>query len=342
MTKIAVAALTPTGIRLARKLRACWQTELPIFVPQDRVSEGLEAFPTGHFKEGLRQLFKEYEALICIMATGIVVRSLASVLEDKRQDPAVLVMDEKGQHVISLLSGHLGGGNQLTLQVAKKLGSRPVITTATDVQQVTALDLLAQEIDGWYADFKSTTKRINGLLADHQKVGLLQRQEWVKDQRGLTLLQEGDSFASFAAVLVVSEGIEKLPENALQIVPRRHLLGIGARKNVPFSVIKENYIAFCQQEKIHYRGIKKIVSIDLKREEAGICQLAEWLAVPFETFTAEELSAVADKYPQSQFVKQTTGVGSVSLAAADLASGGNVVSERFAANGVTFALGKDE
>lgn len=342
MTKLAVAALTPTGIQLARKLRDCWQTELPIFVPQDKVSEGLEAFPAGHFKAGLQQLFKEYEALICIMATGIVVRSLAPVLQDKRQDPAVLVMDEKGQHVISLLSGHLGGGNQLARQVAEKLGSQPVITTATDVQQVTAIDLLAQEINGWYADFKSTTKRINGLLADHQKVGLLQRDEWVKDQRGLTLLPNGEAVDSFAAVLVVSEGIEELPENAVQIVPRRYILGIGAKKNVPFSVIKESYLAFCQQEKIHYRGIKKIVSIDLKKNETGICQLAEWLAVPFETYTAEELSTVAEKYPQSQFVKQTTGVGSVSLAAADLASGGNVVSERFAANGVTFALGKDE
>ncbi len=342
MTKLAVAALTPTGIQLARKLRDCWEEELSIFVPQGKETTGLEIFPTGDFKRGLQQLFKEYEALICIMATGIVVRSLAPVLQDKRQDPAVLVMDEKGQHVISLLSGHLGGGNRLALRVAGKMGGQPVITTATDVQQVTAIDVLAQEIDGWYADFKVTTKRINGLLADHQKVGLLQREELVKDQRGLTLLQEGDSFDSFAAVLVVSEGLEKLPEKAVQIVPKRYILGIGARKNVPFEVIKEAYLLFCQQERLHYQSIKKIVSIDLKKEETGICQLSEWLAVPFETYTAQELSTVAENYPQSQFVKQTTGVGSVSLAAADLASGGNVRSERFAANGVTFALGKDE
>ncbi|WP_438717587.1 cobalt-precorrin 5A hydrolase [Enterococcus sp. AZ109] len=342
MTKIALIAVTATGIRLAQKLQTSWQTELPIFVPKSKMAAGLSIIPTGNFKQGMQQLFKQYEALICIMATGIVVRSIAEVVSDKRQDPAVIVLDEKGQHVISLLSGHVGGGNQLAREIAEMINGQAVITTATDVQDVTALDLIAQEIDGWYPDFKTNTKRINALLADHQKVGLLQREHWVKDTRGLTLLEEKDNIAPFAAVLLVSDRMEELTnEKVLQVVPRRYVLGIGARKGVPFEIIKEEYLNFCQQERIHPRSIKTIVSIDLKKEETGICQLAAWLEAPFETYSAEKLASAAKKYPQSAFVKQTTGIGNVSLAAADLASYGQVISERYAQRGVTFALGKD-
>lgn len=343
MTKMALLALTPAGIQLAQKIRDKWEKSMPIFVPAGKQADNLAGFPGDSFKHGIQQLFKEYDALICIMATGIVVRGIAEVLEDKRKDPAVIVIDEKGKNVISLLSGHIGGGNQLTIELVEMLGSHPVITTATDVQEVTAIDVLTKELDGWYADFKENTKWINGLLADHQKVGLIQQEEWVKDQRGLILIQEDDSFDSFEAVLLISDQFEeKLSEKVLQIVPRRYVLGIGARKKIPFTVVQEEFLSFCQQENLHPRSIKKIVSIDLKKEEHGICQLAEWLTVPFETYSAAELAEAAKKYPQSEFVQQTIGIGNVSLAAADVASRGQVITERYANNGVTFALGKDE
>ncbi|WP_251866380.1 cobalt-precorrin 5A hydrolase [Enterococcus malodoratus] len=343
MTKIAILALTPTGIELAKKLRMTWDDDIPIFVSEDRVEEDLFVFPTGRFNTGIQALFKQYDALVCIMATGIVVRSIAEVLADKRNDPAVIVIDEKGQHTISLLSGHIGGGNQLTLEIARLLNSSPVITTATDVQNVTALDLLSKDINGWYADFKETTKRVNRLLANHQKVGLIQQKEWVKDLRGLTLLEESDSYDSFEAILFISDkNLEQRSDKIIQVVPKRYVLGIGTKKNTDYSIIKEEYLNFCRSVDIHCQSIKRIVSIDLKKKESGICQLAEWLEVPFETYTSNELSKVSAKYPQSEFVKQITGIGSVSLAAADLASNGQVVTERYANQGVTFALGKDE
>ena len=343
MTRSAILALTTAGIQLAKVLRESWNPKVPIFVSEDRVEKGLLPFPTGQFKTGIQTLFKQYDALICIMATGIVVRSIAEVLEDKRKDPAVIVIDEKGRHTISLLSGHVGGGNQLTLDIAATLRSCPVITTATDVQNVTAIDVLSKELNGWYADVKATTKRVNRLLAEHRKVGLIQRKAWVKDLRGLTVLQENESCEGYDAILLVSDKREeRLSEKAVQIVPRRYVLGIGAKKGIACSIIKEEYLQFCQSAGIHQRSIKKIVSIDLKKEETGIRQFAEWLEVPFKTYSAAELAVVSEKYPQSAFVKAVTGVGSVSLAAADLASKGQVVTERYANHGVTFALGKDE
>jgi len=343
MTKVAILTLTSAGIQLAKELREKWNQEIPIFVSEDKLEEEVRLFPTGRFRTGIQVLFKQYDALICIMATGIVVRSIAEVLEDKRKDPAIVVIDEKGRHTISLLSGHIGGGNQLTLEISAKLNSCPVITTATDVQNVTALDLLSKEINGWYADFKETTKKVNRLLAEHQAVGLIQRENWVSDLRGLSLLQENDSFNNYETVLLISDQQNELDsEKIIQIVPRRYVLGIGAKKGIDFSVIKEEYLTFCQSVNIHFRSIKKVASIDIKEQEVGICQLAKWLEVPFETYSTAELLTVSEKYPQSAFVKKVTGVGSVCLGAADLASNGKVVTERYANRGVTFALGKDE
>lgn len=343
MNKRVIIAITSSGIKLARELRDSWDKSAPIFVPENKAETDLLVLPTGKVLSGIHALFSQYEALICIMATGIVVRSVAGVLEDKRKDPAVIVIDEKGRHTISLLSGHIGGGNQLTLEIAEKLNSCPVITTATDVQEVTALDLLSKEINGWYDNFEETTKKVNGLLADHQKVGLIQHEEWIKDFRGLTLMEASDSVDDFQAVLLISDKKEQLfSEKIIQVVPRRYVLGIGARKALAFPIIKQEYLNFCELNNVHYRSIKEIVSIELKKSEAGICQLAEWLNVPFTTYTSKELSAVSKKYPQSEFVKKVTGVGSVSLAAADLASNGQVVTKRYAGQGVTFALGRNE
>lgn len=339
--KLVLLAVTGNGKKLAQKISHAWPERLPIFVQKKLADETATAFPKETFQENMAFFFQNYDGLICIMATGIVVRGISRVIDDKRSDPAVIVMDEKGKNVISLLSGHLGGGNQLTREVATLLNSNPVITTATDTQNVTALDILAKEIQAWYPDFKKNTKWINGLLADHQKVGLIQEKKLVKDKRGLTEIEKEADTKDFAAVLVISDKADiALEKNWIPIVPRRYALGIGCKKNTAAEVIKNEFLNFCRQQKLHPFCVRQIVSIDLKKAETGILALADWLEVSFKTFSAEELATVAEKYPQSNFVKKTTGVGSVALAAADLASGGQVVTERYANNGVTFALGR--
>ncbi|NGE24656.1 cobalamin biosynthesis protein CbiG, partial [Klebsiella pneumoniae] len=127
------------------------------------VSDGFEPFRDG-FAATLRQAFAENDALIVIGATGITVRVLAPVIQDKMSDPAVIVMDEKGQHVISLLSGHLGGANELATWLAGRIGGQAVITTSTDVNQVTSFDLLAQEMNATFTDFRATVKTLNQMM----------------------------------------------------------------------------------------------------------------------------------------------------------------------------------
>lgn len=343
MTRCAIVALTKTGLVTAQRIKTalpqltCQLYTLPRLV--DSSSQPLIGSPV----QALAQLFGQVEVLICVMATGIVVRALAPVIADKALDPAVLVVDEKGQHVISLLSGHLGGANQLTLTLAEALGSCPVITTATDVQGVVALDTLAQSVNGWRDELRPLVKVFNAYLAAHEPVYFYQEQPWVKELQGLTVVSEADKEAYLASQLPLiylsRQTLEVERKNLALIYPKPYVLGVGARKGVDLAVFRTGFELFCQSQGILPEEIGKIVSIDLKRDEPAIVELAKALQVPFETYSCEQLAVVADKYPQSSFVRQTVGVGSVALASADLASQGRVVTERFARAGCTYALG---
>lgn len=339
--KLAIAALTKTGKQLAKKLQSSWKEPVTVYVSKKLADECCQQLPKETITENFSYFFQHYDGVVCIMAAGIAVRGMAPFVKDKRTDPAVIVMDEKGQFVISLLSGHLGGANQLARKIAAVLNAQPVITTATDVQNVAAVDLLVQELKAWLVDFRQNTKKINMMLAEGQPVGLWQKTHRVADTRGLTLLKQLEEAAFFPVVLYVSDQLEvELPKNAVQIVPRSYSLGIGCKKGTPFQTIKTEYIRFCDKHRLHPYCVKEIVSIDLKQKEPGILALADWLEVPFSVYPAEELAAVASKFSQSAFVKSVTGVGSVALAAADLASSGHTVTSRYANRGVTFAFGK--
>lgn len=344
-TKIAVLTLTKGSYELGKEIKQKLMTaEVDLFGLEKNIENPEENYKNKQFKEGFSDIFKNYDGLICIMATGIVVRHLGPLVEDKRNDPAVVVMDELGKFAISLLSGHIGGGNELTSELAHLMGAQAVITTATDVQNVTAIDVMAKKINGWYDEFKKTTKHINYLLATHKKVGIFDPEKKVKDLRGLEILSvlDPEKIREFEAVVIVStKQHNNLPINCYQIVPREFTLGMGAKKQTTLKVIEEEYQLFCEQHDIHRQSIKKIVSIDLKKDEKGIIEFAKNLEVPFETYTKNELEPSSLKYPQSDFVKSIVGIGNVALSSVDFATDGHVLTERYGRNGVTFALGKD-
>ncbi|MET3557140.1 cobalt-precorrin 5A hydrolase [Streptococcus rupicaprae] len=342
LNKVAIVALTPTGKATALTLQKGLGTGLVYTLPKlaDDETLALQGSPV----QAIAKLFKEVDVLICIMATGIVVRAIAPVVLDKAADPAVIVMDEKATNVISLLSGHLGGANEQTLAIARLMGANPVITTATDVQNVVALDTLAKSVNGWRDDLRPLVKPFNSYLGNQQQVYFYQEKAWVTDTRGLTVITaealEDILEGTAPLIILTTRPISEVRENVAVIYPKPYLLGVGARKAVLPEVFQEGFELFCQQEGISPQEIAKIVSIDVKKQEEAILSLASSLGCPFETFTKEELLLVADKYPQSAFVKQTVGVGSVALASADFASNGQVLTDRFAKDGCTYALAK--
>ena len=137
---LAVVALTPRGAEVARRLQAS-QPGSDLFLLQKLQGEGADARYFGRLGELVPRLFGEYRGLVFIMALGIAVRAIAPHIQDKRQDPAVVVVDEGGHFAISLLSGHEGGANALAVEVANALGAEPVITTASENQKPLTLGL---------------------------------------------------------------------------------------------------------------------------------------------------------------------------------------------------------
>ena len=324
--RYAIVAVTNNAKNLGLELKEKLGIDCPVYTTV-KIADSRTVPIEGRVIEGLRTVFQEVDVLICIMAIGAVVRGIAPVIKDKTTDPAVIVMDEKANHVISLLSGHLGGANQVTLKIAELLDSNPVITTATDTQNVVALDNIAKEVNGWREELRPLVKVFNSYLANKDCVYFYQEKPWVSDLRGLTVIEENQIQEVLASkspfIWLTSQAVEVDEEVVALIHPKPYVLG-----------------AFCEQEGISGSEIAKIASIDVKKNEQAILELAQHLDCPFHTYSKEELLVVADKYPQSEFVKKTVGVGSVALASADLASKGNVLTQRFAQNGATFALGK--
>lgn len=342
LNKYAIVALTPTGKATALKLRDKLNRGCLVYTTEKLSNDQTTAL-VGSPVKAIANLFQEVDVLICIMATGIVIRSIAPVVNDKASDPAVIVLDEKATNVISLLSGHLGGANDLTVEIARHLDSNPVITTATDVQEVAALDNLAKSVNGWRDELRPLIKPFNALLANRETVYFYQEKEWVTDKQGLTVIKKEEldtilnSQKPLIALLTKEIALER-PNLAL-IYPKPYVLGVGARKDVASDVFNDGFNEFCQMQSIAPSEISHIVSIDVKKEESAIKALSERLQCPFYTYTKEELQTVDYKYPQSAFVKKTVGVGSVAQASADYASNGQVISDRFAKNGCTYALG---
>lgn len=341
----AIVALTLQAKKIALKLKRGLGNDIPIYV-MPKIADSQTITIEGSATQKIANLFQKVDVLICIMATGIVVRSIAPVVTDKVSDPAIVVLDEKAQNVISLLSGHLGGANEWTKKIATILDANPVITTATDVQNVTALDTLAKSVNGWKDELRPLVKEFNSYLGQGRKVYFYQEKDWVQDFRGLTVIDDKeleDILQSQEPLIYLSsKKITPFRPKLAVIYPKSYILGVGARKNIDIAIFLDVFSEFCKKVGISPNEIMKIVSIDVKKQEPAILSLAEELEVPFTTYTRDELLTVAEKYPQSSFVKQTVGVGSVALASADLASGGKVVTERFALNGCTFALAKAE
>lgn len=340
---LALFCLTPGGVALAERLRVA----LPVtcFTSERLLRKGFRPFVTS-FAQTVKDAFYVHSALIFIGATGIAVRMIAPLLQDKMSDPAVVVIDERGQHVISLVSGHMGGANALACYLAGVLGADPVITTATDVNGLAALDTLASQLDAGMENLREGVKTINQMLVSGQLVGiwwdadLAHHQSQVATEGFIPVPSLAELPQLDALVCVTLR--DTLPEvncPVFKLVPRRIVAGIGCRRNTPFTVLHKLVAEQLQARRLDSRALRAIGSIDLKQDEPGLQALAQCYRVPFEIFTANELQPSAAHFPVSAFVREVAGVGSVSGPVAWLMSGGHLLGETLREQGVTLTLG---
>ena len=253
-----------------------------------KISESLEGctvFIKGQDFDKLRNAvddnFKKFDALIFISATGIAVRMIAPHIISKLSDPAVIVIDERGQHVISLLSGHVGGANDLTYKIAEIINAESVITTATDVEKKQAVDSLASKL-GLQPNPKEAIKIINSAILKDEPV-------------------------------YVTAG-----ETILNLTPMDLILGIGCKRGTSKLMIESAVAEACNKIGQPIQRIKLIASVDVKKDEIGLIEFARSINVEVKFFPVKVLKNVVDKYnlSESEFVKKTIGVGNVCEAAA--------------------------
>lgn len=340
--KIVMFAFSPEGIRNMDRLRGRWektdrQVEIQSVVKCRGESRRNEDAP---LEELVKEAFSSADALIFWCAAGIAVRCIAPCLTHKSQDPAVLVLDERGKHCISLLSGHMGGANALAGTVSALCGAEPVITTGTDTEHRFSVDEFAR-CNGLVVTDWEKAKRISAkvLAGETLTIGSGMKKEQYCPVEGLEEQnwKEGE-FLSNADVWITPRRITA-PDQVLQLIPRNLTVGIGCRKGTELSALHAALDRFMEQTGLDRRGICRITSIDRKKEEQGLVDLASDLGVPFVTYTSEELLQAPGEYPSSEFVREITGVDNVCQRSAMLGAGDGaaVIAEKTVVDGITMA-----
>ncbi|HCT92943.1 MAG TPA: cobalamin biosynthesis protein CbiG [Lachnospiraceae bacterium] len=282
--------------------------------------------------------------LVFVGALGIAVRAIAPHVKSKKTDPAVLVLDEGKHFCIPLLSGHLGGANEAALGLAAHTGSVPVVTTATDVHSLFAVDVFAKK-NGLQIDSMTLAKEVSAALLAGQTVGMyseLPVENTVTSGIlcGLTVYGTEQEAADGGLPLGIYIGYRTdcAPfSKTLKLVPDGLAVGIGCRKGAAAETVAALF--YQVMEGLDVRAVGQLASIDLKKDESGIRKLAESLGVPFVTYDPESLEKVPGTFSVSAFVKDITGVDNVCERSAVLASGnGTLIRKKCPGRGVTAAV----
>ena len=281
-----------------------------------------------------QQAMVDCDLIVFVGATGIAVRAAAPYLAGKAYDPAVVVIDEQGRFVIPLLSGHLGGANELAERLAEGLGATAVITTATDGRAVFAVDNWAKS-HGCVVFDPENIKYISGALLRGDTVGL--RSAFPVD--GLLPAHIDTKTAADCGFTVGFDTKAQPFSHTLHLVPRVISLGIGCRKGAAASAIKETVREVFDRAGVPLAAVKSVASIDIKKDEPGLVSFCAAHGLPFSVYTADELAAAPGEFTASAFVKSTVGVDSVCERAAVVNAGnGTIIARKYAKNGVTAAL----
>lgn len=283
--------------------------------------------------------FVSEDALIFIGACGIAVRSIASYIKDKKRDPAVVVIDEKGKFAISLLSGHIGGANELTEELAKITGATPVVTTATDINHKFAVDVFARK-NGFYISDMNFAKEVSAALLAGEEVGFISDFPWIGDMpEGLRVMDGSEEDKPELGILITNSYREHPFVHTLYLIPRVVTMGIGCQSGKTNKEIETVVRRVCDEELIPTVAMEQVVSIDLKKDEEGIIQYCKERQIPFVTYTREELEEVEGSFSGSEFVKAATGVDNVCERSAVRGSNqGILIRKKYAENGITVAL----
>lgn len=328
MTIVGVMTFSKQGKKTAERLFATWQDAIPLYYMNDTPREAWMAMA-----------FSYHMPILFVGAVGIAVRLIAPCIKDKLQDSPVIVMDEKGEHVIPILSGHMGGANALAVQMAKQVGAEAVLTTATDVEGVFAVDVFAKK-NGFYVWNRDGIRIISQKMLTDETVRVAIDKEITFSSTDMPknfVLVENEEKADLRIGTKPRE-----QETILQLLFQPYILGIGCKKGKAFSELQSFVEDVIKEENIEMREVFAMASIDIKREEWGLLYLSCFYHLPFFTYTAEELQELPGSFSASCFVAQVTGVPNVCERSAMAAAGkeAELIIKKQAKDGMTLALAR--
>ena len=336
MKKIAVLAITKNGIKMSLRIKEHF-SDFEIFAPI-KFSDNNEKIQW--YDESTTQkivdLFKSNEGIVCLFSLGAVIRLLAPHIKDKKTDPAVIVIDDNANFVISVLSGHLGGANELSNEIAEKIGSTPVITTAADVNKTIAVDLVGKEF-GWKIDDDSNVTRISAFMVNKEKIGIFQnigKKEWWKGKfpENITFfsnIEELKASESKGYLIITNDQIddESVLKNSVVYRVPDLVVGIGLHWDTSKETILNGVNETLKKFELKQKQIARLVSIKKDKDVIGLIELGREMNIPIEYIGREELATITAPNP-SETVQAFEGTASVSEAAAIKSSKGELIVEK--------------
>lgn len=325
--RFAIVSITKHGVEHARRLQKLFPHSdlyyMSKFEKGDESERGIQLF-SGSVRMLLPSLFAHYDGLIIFISLGAVVRMIAPILKDKKTDPAVVVVDDKAEHVISVLSGHLGGANELTREVASLLDAYPVVTTASDVQKTIAVDLFGSRF-GWQWDSESTSKLtpVSASVVNEELVAVVQesgeRNWWIHDTpipnniRQFTSIEEALQINPQAALVVthrlLSEDEQAILTNGVLYRPKVIALGIGCNRGTSAAEIEAVIHETLAEIDFSVMSVKAICTIDLKKDEVGLLEVVRKYNWEFHTYAPHELNEMDIDAPSDTVFKYTGAYG---------------------------------
>lgn len=352
----ALVAITKHGVEHARQ----YAEKFPYvdvyymskFARGDEAEKNIQLFE-GTVRLLLPALFKQYKAMILIISLGAVVRMIAPILVDKKKDPGVLVVDDKGQFVISVLSGHIGGANALTNEFAQAIHATPIVTTASDVQKTIPVDLFGARY-GWIWDSEEKLTPVSASVVNEEHVAIVQetgeQNWWMHDAPMPETLKiyastkEAIAAKPHATLLITDRLIEEdeqvLLENGVIYRPKSLVLGMGCNRGTSAEEIDQVINDTLAQLKLSKKSVKAIATIDLKKDEQGFLQVTAQNNWQFITYSPAQLNEMPLQNPSETVFKFTGAYGVSEPAALRYAKATDWILEKKKSGNVTISVAR--
>ncbi|MBF0210277.1 MAG: cobalt-precorrin 5A hydrolase [Desulfamplus sp.] len=362
--KISIWAITPGGLKIGEELlKSIPNSHFFISNKVSNLVDGSFAKTASLFDSLsaiFQQEFNNYDAHICIFSTGIAVRIAAPLIKSKLSDPAIVVIDDRAIHAISLVSGHLGGANRLTIEVAKITGAAPVITTATDINQLPSIDMVAKD-EHLIIENPEMIKEINMAFLKKEPIIVIDPMNLITPhipkELKLDKIQNSDRASVVCSDLNIYwsrvGGVSRetltqniwccLEERTLILRPLSLVVGMGCNRGTTKDELAELLKCSFIEHNLSTNSIAAFATTSLKKDEHGLLELAKSFKKPIKFYDNDELNSVKTIKTPSKMVKKHIGVKSVCEAAAILAShNGKLIVPKIKQGNATLAVARIE